>query len=72
MHHPTDRITHSTTYVTPVVEHWLEREIKENRTNAYNILKNINLKLIISKIKAVNVHDLEYLIDRRFKRLLNP
>ena len=27
MHHPTDRITHTTALVTPVVEHWLEREI---------------------------------------------
>ena len=28
MHHPTDRITHTTTaFVTPVVEHWLEGEI---------------------------------------------
>ena len=27
MHHPTDRITHTTTFVTSVVEHWLEREI---------------------------------------------
>ena len=26
MHHPTDRITHTMTFVTPVVEHWLERE----------------------------------------------
>ena len=25
MHHPTDRITHTTAFVTPVVEHWLER-----------------------------------------------
>ena len=24
--HPTDRIAHTTTFVTPVVEHWLERE----------------------------------------------
>ena len=24
MHHPTDRITHATVFVTPVVEHWLE------------------------------------------------
>ena len=29
MHHPTDRITHTTAFVTPVVEHWLEREIAE-------------------------------------------
>ena len=27
MHHPTDRITCTTAYVTPVVEHWLEQEI---------------------------------------------
>ena len=24
MHHPTDRIAHTTTFVIPVVEHWLE------------------------------------------------
>ena len=28
MHHPTDRITHTTAFVTPVVEHWLEREVE--------------------------------------------
>ena len=28
MHHPTDRIAH-TAFVTPVVEHWLEREIAQ-------------------------------------------
>ena len=28
MDHPTDRITHTTTFVTPVMEHWLEREIR--------------------------------------------
>ena len=27
MHHPTDRITHTTAFITPVVEHWPEREI---------------------------------------------
>ena len=26
MHHPTDWIAHTTAFVTPVVEHWLERE----------------------------------------------
>ena len=31
MHHPTDRITHTTAFVTPVVEHWLEREIAQCR-----------------------------------------
>ena len=29
MHHPTDRITHTTAFVTPVVAHWLEREIAQ-------------------------------------------
>ena len=29
MHHPTDRITHTTSFVAPVVEHWLEREIAQ-------------------------------------------
>ena len=29
MHHPTDRITHTTAFFTPVVEHWLEREIPQ-------------------------------------------
>ena len=30
MHYPTDsRITHSTAFITPVVEHWLEREIAQ-------------------------------------------
>ena len=29
MHHPTDRITHTTAFATPVVEHWLEREIAQ-------------------------------------------
>ena len=24
MHHPSDRITHTTAFVTPVMEHWLE------------------------------------------------
>ena len=31
MHHPTDRIAHTTAFVTPVVEHWLEREIMLQR-----------------------------------------
>ena len=29
MHHPTDRIIHTTAFVTPVVDHWLEREIAQ-------------------------------------------
>ena len=39
MHHPTDRIAHATAFVTPVVEHWLEREIAQwvVRTTTINI-----------------------------------
>ena len=29
MHHPTNRIAHITAFDTPVVEHWLEREIAQ-------------------------------------------
>ena len=29
MNHPTDRIAHTMAFVTPVVEHWLEREIAQ-------------------------------------------
>ena len=29
MHNPTDRIAHTTAFVTPVVEHWLEQEIAQ-------------------------------------------
>ena len=29
MHHPTDRIVHTTAFVTPVVKRWLEREIAQ-------------------------------------------
>ena len=29
MHHPRDRIAHTTAFVTPVVEHWLQREIAQ-------------------------------------------
>ena len=29
MHHPTDRVAHTTAFITPVVEHWLEREIAQ-------------------------------------------
>ena len=29
MHHPTDRIVYTTAFLTPVVEHWLEREIAQ-------------------------------------------
>ena len=29
MYHPTDRITHTMAFVTPVVEHWMKQEIAQ-------------------------------------------
>ena len=29
MHHPSDRIAHTVAFLTPVVDHWLEREISQ-------------------------------------------
>ena len=29
MHYATDKIAHTTAFVTPVVEHWLEQEIAQ-------------------------------------------
>ena len=29
MHHPTGRIAHTMAFITPVVEHWVEREIAQ-------------------------------------------
>ena len=38
MNHPTDRIAHTTAFLTPVVEHWLEREIAQwkNRSDDHS------------------------------------
>ena len=45
MHHLTDRITHTMTFVIPVVEYWLEREISElvmrNRSNDLSPLEQM-------------------------------
>ena len=42
MHHPTDRIAHITAFVTPVVEHWLRREIEEYRGLSLNSFIHYN------------------------------
>ena len=39
MHHPTDRITHTTAFVTPVVEHWLEREIQSKGVRCSSVIR---------------------------------
>ena len=49
MHHSTDRIIHTTAFVTPVVEHWLEREIVQwkssYRFNAKYVMLYVDLEL---------------------------
>ena len=49
MYHPTDRIIHTTTLVTPVVEHWLEREIAQ----FHSYLGKDNLTTIIIIIVVI-------------------
>ena len=47
MHHPTDRITHTTAFVTPVVEHWLEREIAQWVIITRTILQLLQLVVVM-------------------------
>ena len=53
MHHPTDRIAHTTAFVTPVVEHWLEREIAEwvNNNNNNNKKNTTIMMMMIMVVK---------------------
>ena len=50
MHHPTDRIAHTTAFVTPVVEHWLNIKVTSNTLGTPNNNNNNNnnqFKIII-------------------------
>ena len=49
------RITHTTTFVTPVVEHWLEREIAQwrERERERNVLINDVLKTFYLRLYGV-------------------
>ena len=49
MHHPTDRITHTTVFVTPVAEHWLEREIAQWglwSKRMFGLIVDININIL--------------------------
>ena len=54
MHHPTDRITHTTAFVTPVMEHWLEREIAQWVLICVSTIRN-NEYVVLSKYFEYNV-----------------
>ena len=56
MHHPTDRIGHTTAFVTPVVEHWLERELEIR--GEHIIMSFVEL---YSKILRFHIYYLYYL-----------
>ena len=54
MHHPTARIIHTTAFVTPVMEHWLEREIAQwvrqrGGKDEGNVLFNTHGVLLLSE-----------------------
>ena len=57
MHHPTDRITHTTAFVTPVVEHWLERvQLNSHERLTQNTYQVINFHNIKKEIKYRKRH----------------
>ena len=60
MHHPTDRIAHTTAFATPVVEHWLKREIaqwvhpmKDRSNDRFDELSDIGIIYIYIKERDV-------------------
>ena len=55
MHHPTYRITHTTVFGIPVVQHWLGREIAQwVKMNEINLL--VHTAKITSKTKRYIFH----------------
>ena len=66
MHHPTDMIAHTTAFVTPVVEHWLEREIAQCVISEEgNVLFNATLKTFYFRLYGVG-HVVEVVIYRPY------
>ena len=66
MHHPIDMLGHTTAFVTPVVEHWLEREIaqwvhlmeSENYVMSHNVIPNITDKSkLIEQLAIISILD---------------
>ena len=57
MHHPTDRIVHTTAFVRPVVEHWLEREIIRMRRKEMFYLTMLSTHFIYSYMVSDMVKD---------------
>ena len=51
MHHPTYRIALTTAFVTPVVEHWLEREIALQLGPKARLTIHLDIVIIITIIR---------------------
>ena len=49
MQHPTDRIAHTMAFVTPVVGHWLEREIAAKQRVMKQLIKAVVFTLFYDK-----------------------
>ena len=45
MHHHTDRIIHTTVFVTPVVEHWLEQDVHDGAHNHHVTDADVTVEL---------------------------
>ena len=44
MHHPTDRIAHSTAFDTPVMVHWLEQEMGYESSYVWHLIANRGIR----------------------------
>ena len=60
MQHPTDRIVHTTTFVTPVVEHWLERVLVHHEGTIRRPIAPRTDGLPRSYISLLEIERLEY------------
>ena len=55
MHHPTDRLTHTTAFDTPVVMYWLEREIAQWVHHEGWIQQKPSMELHVAPLPPVGV-----------------
>ena len=60
MHHPTERISHTTAFVTPLVEHWLERYEDKMATCVILLHETefvFDVSLVYNRLKVVSWND---------------
>ena len=55
MHRPTDIITHTTAFCTPVVEHWLERETAQWVHHEAILTKSSYILYVKTILKTINI-----------------